>query len=166
MEVPRRSLIAVIGPGEASATEEEAAHAVGAGLARGGWSLVCGGLGGVMAAAARGHRTAPRPAGVVALGILPGQDPSTANDWVDIALPTGLGEGRNLLVVRAARAVVAVGGAYGTLSEIALALRAGTPVIGIRTWELARGGRPDPGIVVAADPQEAVEHVARALAAD
>jgi predicted Rossmann-fold nucleotide-binding protein len=70
-------------------------------------------------------------------------------------VPTGLGEARNALVVRAADAVVAVGGAYGTLSEIALALKTGTPVVGLRTWELARGGRPDDGVTRASSADEA-----------
>jgi uncharacterized protein (TIGR00725 family) len=94
--------------------------------------VVCGGLGGAMEAACRG---AKRASGTT-VGILPGDDRGAANEFVDVALATGLGEARNALVVRAADALVAVGGAFGTLSEIALALRTGTPVIGLRTWEL------------------------------
>ncbi len=78
-------------------------------------------------------------------------------------MPTGLGEGRNVLVVRAADAVVAVGGAYGTLSEIALALRAGLPVIGLRTWSLVRDGKVDPGIQVASSATDAVDRALRAI---
>lgn len=92
--------------------------------------MVCGGLGGVMAAACRGARAG----GGITVGLLPGIDRADANRWVDVAIPTGLGEARNVLVVRAADAVVAVGGAFGTLSEIALALKTGTPVVGLRTW--------------------------------
>jgi uncharacterized protein (TIGR00725 family) len=106
-----------------------------------------------MEAACRGARTA----GGTTVGILPGSDRAQANPYVDIALPTGLGEVRNALVVRAADAVIAVGGAYGTLSEIALALRAGTPVVGLDTWELVRRGRPDQSVIQAGDPHAAVE---------
>jgi uncharacterized protein (TIGR00725 family) len=104
-----------------------------------------------MAAASRGAKDGQGST----IGILPGADRADANPWVDVAVPTGLGEGRNLLVVRAADAVVAVAGEFGTLSEIALALRAGTPVIGLRTWELARDGRPVDAIVVASTPADA-----------
>ena len=121
--------------------------------------LVCGGLGGVMEAACRGARSR----GGETVGLLPGEDREAANGWVRLAIPTGLGEGRNLLVVRAADGVVAVGGGWGTPSEIALALRAGRPVVGLGTWELRRKGEPVPGILVAADPRAAV---AMALAAD
>src|SRR6185436_14163925 len=116
--------IAVAGPGEASPEECEVAEAVGRELGSRGVVVVCGGLGGVMEAACRGAKEA----GGMTVGILPGDDRSAANRFVDAAIPTGLGEGRNVLVVRAADAVIAVGGAYGTLSEIALALKAGKRV--------------------------------------
>jgi uncharacterized protein (TIGR00725 family) len=109
------------------------------------------------AAACRGAQGA----GGTTVGILPGADRREANPYVDVAIPTGLGELRNGLVVRAADAVIAVAGEYGTLSEIGFALKTGTPVVGLGTWELGRGGERDPGIVVAADPADAVE---RALA--
>jgi len=145
--------VGVIGPGRADAHQAGAAEAVGEGLARAGAVLVCGGLGGVMEAACRGARRA----GGATLGLLPGADRSEANQHVEVAVPTGLGEARNALVVRASDALVAVGGGYGTLSEIALALRAGTTVVGLETWSLSRpGGEPD-GIVRAATPAEAVE---------
>ena len=147
--------IAVVGPGDASAEEAGAAEAVGRGLAAAGAVVVCGGLGGVMAAACRGAKEA----GGTTLGILPGTDRAAANPWVDVAVATGLGEARNALVVRAADALVAVGGGYGTLSEVALALKAGKPVIGIGTWDL--GGDPDP-IVRTEGPEAAA---AMALAA-
>ena len=124
--------VAVVGPGEASEAELEAAEQVGRGLAEYGAVVVCGGLGGVMEAACRGAREA----GGLTVGILPGRDRQAANQWVQVALPTGLGELRNGLVVRAAEVVVAVGGAYGTLSEVALALKTGVPVIGLSTWEI------------------------------
>jgi uncharacterized protein (TIGR00725 family) len=128
--VPR--YVAVVGPGDASAAELEDAEAVGRGLAEAGATLVCGGLGGVMAAACRGAVGA----GGMTVGILPGSDRAAANEWVRVAIPTGIGELRNGLVVRAADVVVAVGGAYGTLSEVALALKTGVPVIGLGTWEI------------------------------
>lgn len=124
--------MAVIGPGDASAAVAADAEAVGAALAAGGAVVVCGGLGGAMEAACRGAKGA----GGTTVGILPGADRRAANRWVDVALATGLGEARNALVVRSADAVVAVGGGYGTLSEIALAVKAGRPVIGLGTWDI------------------------------
>jgi uncharacterized protein (TIGR00725 family) len=142
----------VIGPGDGVSAEElEAAEEVGRLLAEGGAILVCGGLGGVMEAACRGARSA----GGLTLGILPGRDRREANRYVEVAVATGLGEARNALVVRSADAVVAVGGAYGTLSEIALALKGGTPVVGLGTWELARGGVADTGVIRADSAAEA-----------
>ena len=148
-----QTYVAVVGPGEADAEQIEAAEAVGRGLAERGALVVCGGPGGVMAAACRGARSA----GGLAIGLLPGIDRAEGNEWLTVAIPTGLGELRNGLVVRAADVVIAVGGAYGTLSEIALALRVGTPVVGLATWELAKGGRPVDAIVRAATAAEAVD---------
>jgi uncharacterized protein (TIGR00725 family) len=157
--VPRSApYIAVIGPGrDASAEELAAAEEAGAAIADGGATLVCGGLGGVMEAACRGARSR----GGLTVGLLPGTDRSDANGWVVMALPTGLGEGRNALVVRAADAVVAIGGGWGTLSEIALALRADVPVLGVRTWELARGGEPVAGVRGVDDAATAVAEALR-----
>jgi uncharacterized protein (TIGR00725 family) len=132
-----------------SEEEPEAAEEVGRELARAGAVLVCGGGGGVMAAACRGAKDE----GGTTLGILPGDDRSAANPWVDVAVATGLGEVRNALVVRASDALIAVAGGYGTLSEIALALRDGVPVFGLGTWEID-------GVVATASPADAV---ARAL---
>jgi uncharacterized protein (TIGR00725 family) len=147
--------VAVVGSGEAPREEREVAEAVGRGLATRGAVVVCGGLGGVMEAACRGARGA----GGTTVGILPGLDRAAANEYVDVAIATGLGEARNALVVRAVDALVAVGGSWGTLSEIALALRTGVPVVGVGTWETLRGGEPVEGIVPAAGPAEAVEAV-------
>ncbi len=122
------------------------AEEVGRLLARRGAVVVCGGLGGVMEAACRGARGE----GGTTIGILPGLDRGAANPHVSVAVPTGLGEARNALVVRAADTLIAVGGAYGTLSEIALALKAGKPVVGLGTWEID-GVRPAEG------PEAAVE---------
>jgi uncharacterized protein (TIGR00725 family) len=144
--------IAVIGAGTASAAECEWAEEVGRRIAHAGAVLVCGGLGGVMEAACRGARAA----GGTTIGILPGTDRHEANDHVDVAIPTGIGEARNVVVVATADAVVAVGGEFGTLSEIALALKAGIPVIGLATWELARAGALVPGVVSASDAANAV----------
>jgi uncharacterized protein (TIGR00725 family) len=144
--------VAVAGPGEASAGEAEAAEAVGRELAGRGAVLVCGGLGGAMEAACRGAKER----GGTTVGILPGLDRSAGNPWLDVAIPTGLGEGRNVLVVRAADALIAVSGGYGTLSEIALALKAGTPVSGLGSWEIE-------GVEPAADAVQAVEAALRRL---
>jgi uncharacterized protein (TIGR00725 family) len=145
--------VAVVGPGDASAAEAEAAEAVGRELAGRGAVLVCGGLGGAMEAACRGAKQA----GGTTLGILPGLDRTAANAWLDVALATGLGEARNALVVRAADAVIAVAGGYGTLSEIALALKGGKPVAGVDSWEIE-------GVDAAPDARQAVETVLRGLA--
>jgi uncharacterized protein (TIGR00725 family) len=112
-----------------------------------------------MEAACRGAREA----GGATLGILPGLDRAEANPWVEVAVPTGLGEARNTLVVRAADALIAVGGEWGTLSEIALALAAGKPVVGVGTWELARRGEPVEAIRRAASGAEAARLALEAL---
>jgi uncharacterized protein (TIGR00725 family) len=144
--------VAVVGAGAADDDVCRAAEAVGRGLAQRGAVLVCGGLGGVMEAACRGARGV----GGITVGILPGDDRADANTYVDVAIATGLGEARNALVVRAADSLVAVSGGYGTLSEIALALRVGTPVVGVGTWALSPPGDPagDPVLRVD-DPDEA-----------
>ncbi len=151
--------IAVSGGGEADDVACRMAEDVGRELARRGAVVVTGGLGGAMAAACRGAKAE----GGTTIGILPSDDRADANPWVDTAVPTGLGEGRNALVVRAADAVIAVAGEFGTLSEIALALKLGKPVVGLGTWELARGGHPEDAVVAAATPAEAAE-AAMALA--
>jgi uncharacterized protein (TIGR00725 family) len=143
--------VAVVGPGQATPEQEQVAEQIGRELARERAIVVCGGLGGVMAAACRGAADA----GGLTVGLLPGIDRGTANQWVQVALPTGLGELRNGLIIRSADAVIAVGGAHGTLSEIALALKTGVPVIGLQTWEID-------GIQTADTPGDAV---ARALKA-
>ena len=145
--------IGVIGAGIADAATLAVAEEVGRLLARGGALLVCGGLGGVMEAACRGAK-AERGTTV---GILPGTDRSEANAWVDVAIPSGLGEARNTLVVRAADVLVAIGGEFGTLSEIAFALKTGKPVVGIDTWELSRRGVAATEVVRASTPAQAVE---------
>lgn len=144
--------IAVIGAGQCSTNEALWAEEVGRRIAEGGATLVCGGLGGVMEAACRGAQAA----GGLTVGILPGLDRSDANPHLGLALPTGLGEARNTLVVRSAQAVIAIGGEYGTLSEIAFALRARTPVVGLKTWQLARDDTIETHFHQATSPSEAV----------
>src|SRR4051812_21125694 len=163
--LPRRlprmgAYVAVVGGGAASGDEERAAEEVGRALAAAGAVVVCGGLGGVMEAACRGAKEG----GGTTIGILPGASRADANPYVDVAIATGLGELRNGLIVRAVDALVAVGGEFGTLSEIALALKAGKPVIGLGTWELARGGEPVDAIVRAASADDAVTRVLAACA--
>lgn len=152
-----RPQIAVVGPGEAGAELLATAEQVGARLAEAGAALVCGGLGGVMEAACRGAREA----GGLTVGLLPGTDRLAANPFVEVEIPTGLGEARNALVARAGEAMIAVGGGYGTLAEIALALKARTPVVGISTWELAP---PGPAVDEVERAESAAEAVERALA--
>jgi len=150
-------VIGVIGESEFSDPAHEAlAEEVGRRVAEAGAVLVCGGLTGVMEAACRGARRA----GGRTIGILPGTDRAEANPFVDVAVATGMGQARNAIIVLTADAVVAIGGGYGTLSEIGLALRFGRPVIGLRTWEAGRGERRVP-VVAAASPEDAVR---RALA--
>jgi uncharacterized protein (TIGR00725 family) len=137
--------IAVIGPSEATDEELARAETVGRMLGEAGAVVVCGGLGGVMEAAARGAAGA----GAVVVGLLPGRDRRDANPHVTVVIATGMGEMRNALVVRSVDAVIAVGGAYGTLSEIAFALRTGVPVVGLGTWDLD-------DVIDAPDPEAAV----------
>jgi uncharacterized protein (TIGR00725 family) len=153
MLVSRVPYVAVIGAGEASSQELALAEEVGAGLAALGAVVVTGGLGGVMEAACRGARSERGHT----LGILPGADRDAANGWVEIAVATGLGELRNGLVVRASDAVVAVGGAHGTLSEIAFALKLGRPVVGLGTWAVH-------GVRHVSTPAEALAAVGALLA--
>ena len=146
-------IIAVIGAGRCSEGVAQVAESVGRELARRGATLVCGGLGGVMEAACRGAKSE----GGLTIGILPGFSRHEANPHVDIPVVTGLGEARNVIVVRTSQAVIAVDGEYGTLSEIAYALKLGIPVVGLSTWQLAKEGRQVSAIVEAATPGEAVD---------
>jgi uncharacterized protein (TIGR00725 family) len=131
MTASKRALrIAVCAPGSASDEELTLAGAIGRLLAERRCTLVCGGLGGAMAAACRGAKEA----GGVTIGIIPGYDDRAANPWVDHVICTGLGQARNALVAATGEAVIAVGGGWGTLSEIALALRLGRPVVLLGDW--------------------------------
>jgi uncharacterized protein (TIGR00725 family) len=144
--------VAVCGADPCPPQMEALAEEVGRRLALAGAVLVCGGGGGVMEAASRG---AAGEGGIV-VGILPTTDRSYGNPNLTVAIPTGLGEARNVLIVRAADALIAVGGEFGTLSEIAFALKTGVPVVGLRTWELAKEGRPVEAFVRAGTAEEAV----------
>jgi hypothetical protein len=152
MQSLRRPIVAVVGSGSCSPEEAALAEAVGRGLAEGGATLICGGLEGVMAAAARGARSA----GGVTIAVLPGSSTADANPYIDIPIATGMGEARNLILVRTASAVIAIGGEFGTLSEIAFALKLGRPVIGLDTWELSKQGHANDSILRAGTPEEAV----------
>ncbi|MFU8795827.1 MAG: TIGR00725 family protein [Dehalococcoidia bacterium] len=146
--------VAVIGDSVCSEQEARLAETVGELLAQRGAVVVCGGLGGVMEAVCRGAKSR----GGLTVGILPGDDPEAANRWVDVPVVTGMGEARNALVVKSARAVIAIGGGYGTLSEIAHALKNHIPVIGLNTWSLSRQGGSDDSIIRVDRAVEAVEH--------
>ena len=148
----KKKFIAVIGGGQTSAREAKLAEEVVSELARQGAILVCGGLGGVMEAACRGAQSE----GGITIGILPGESRRAANPSVQIPIVTGMGYARNLAVVKSAQAVIAIGGSYGTLSEIGHALQSGIPVIGLNTWSLSQNGKPDNSIIPAQNPAEAV----------
>ncbi len=132
VNTPAGPYVAVVGPGAAAGEAYERAREVGRLVAGRGGIVVCGGLGGVMEAAARGAREG----GGTAIGILPDEDRHRANGYLSFSVPTGVGQARNLAVVCSGDAVVAVGGGYGTLSEVGLALRVGRPVVSLGGWEL------------------------------
>ena len=130
------------------------AETVGREIAKHGKMLVCGGLGGVMQAACKGARAE----GGITIGILPGSETSTANPYVSVPVATGIGVARNVIIVRTADAVVAVDGSYGTLSEIAIALNLGKPVIALKSWDLPKAGKVSKDLfTVANDPHSAVQ---------
>lgn len=142
----RATIIGVIGASQPTPSGYAAALEVGRRIARGGGVLVCGGLGGVMEAASRGSA---EQEGLV-LGILPGPEPSEANPFVTLAVPTNMGHARNVIIAHTARVLIAVEGSFGTLSEMAVALKLGRPVIGLRSpYDL-------PGLLRAESPEEAV----------
>ncbi len=151
----KRTFIAVVGAGAGScdARIAKVAELVGREVAKAGAVLVCGGLGGVMQAACFGASEE----GGLTIGLLPTNTRDSANPYVQVAIATGLGEARNALITRTADAVIAVGGEFGTLSEIGLALKMGKPVVGIDTWELAKGGQPSSAIRRASTAEEAVK---------
>ena len=146
-------LIAVIGGGQCSKQEARLAETLGRMIAKHGAILVCGGLGGVMEAACKGAISE----GGTTIGILPGDNRQTANPYVQIPIATSIGYARNVAVVKSAQAVIAVGGSYGTLSEIGHALQSGIPVIGLNSWSICRNGEQDNSIILAQSPATAVD---------
>ncbi len=148
-----KKVVAVIGGGQCSKEDARVAEEVGRELAKKGVILVCGGLGGVMEAACRGASTE----GGITVGILPGENRQAANPYVQIPIVTGMSYARNVIVVKSAQAVIAIGGSYGTLSEIAHALQSGIPVIGLNTWSLSQNAQQDKSIIPAQNPGEAVD---------
>lgn len=147
--------IAVCGTSQPDGALATIAEEVGLGLARSGAVVLCGGLAGVMEAACRGARQADG----LTVGLLPFKNARTANPYIVLPIATGLGEARNVLLINSAEAVIAIGGGWGTLSEIALARRAGLAVFGLHTWE------PSGSVSLAEAVASAEEAVARALAA-
>lgn len=149
-------IISVIGSSNAKPEHLVLAEEVGKELAKRNIYVACGGLTGVMEAVCRGAKAV----GGTTIGILPGRSSSEANNYVDIPIVTTMGYARNVIVVSTGEAVIAVGGAFGTLSEIAYALGYGIPVVGLKTWSLSVKGDGDPivdGIIEARDPVDAVE---------
>lgn len=140
-----RPFVGVIGSGECDARLEERAERLGRALGRMGAVVVCGGLSGVMAAVCRGAKFE----GGFTIGVLPGSERRAANPYVDCAIATGMGEARNLIIIRTADILVAVGGSYGTLSELGFALKMGKRVLGIDTWEI-------PGVQMVNDIDEVI----------
>ncbi|MFN3396495.1 MAG: TIGR00725 family protein [Thermodesulfovibrionales bacterium] len=143
-----KKIIAIIGAGRAEGDLLKIAEKVGRLVAERNAILVCGGLGGVMEAAAKGAKEA----GGTTIGILPSDRKDQANPYIDIPIPTGFGDGRNVIIIRTADAVIAVGGEYGTLSEIAFALKAGKPVAGIKSWDIN-------GIIKADNDEDAINKI-------
>ncbi len=156
-----KRFVAIIGGGQCSREEARLAEEVGRELAKQGAILVCGGLGGVMEAACKGASSE----GGLTIGILPGDSRRPANRYVQIPIVTGMGYARNLAVVKSAQAVIAIGGNYGTLSEISHALQSGIPVIGLNTWSLSRNNRQDNSIILAQNPADAVSKALNAITA-
>ena len=145
----RSFYIGVIGAGVCPDITYNMARDVGFEIGKKGWTLICGGLGGVMEGAAKGCTEA----GGMTIGLLPGLNRDAANPYIRVPIPTGLGDGRNLLLVRASDILVAISGGHGTLSEIALALKAEKPVIGLETW------RNINGITYATDYRDAIQNI-------
>ncbi len=145
--------VGVVGAGTCAEKLYQAAYAVGRHIARRGAILICGGLGGVMEGAAKGAFDH----GGLTVGILPGSDADSANPYVKLPIPTGLGHARNILVVQSSQVVVAIDGQMGTLSEIAIALKLGIPVIGYKSWEV------DPKMIRADSIETVLRHIDEVL---
>jgi uncharacterized protein (TIGR00725 family) len=152
-------IVGVIGANNCESPLYDLAYAVGEQLAQHRFTLICGGLGGVMTAACQGAKAA----GGRTIGVLPSNDRKSANPWVDAAIATGMGEARNAIIVNSAAALIAIAGGYGTLSEIAFALRAKKPIIGLQSWALSLPGETQPLIPTATTAEEAVNWVVKQL---
>ncbi len=142
----RKPVIAVLGGSVCNERTFRIAESVGEGIAARGGILICGGRTGVMEASCRGAKNR----GGLTIGVLPGSDKSAGNRYLDVILPTGMGNARNVIIVSAADAAIAIDGSHGTLSEIAFCLKLGIPLVGISTWRI------DSAIVEASDPLDAV----------
>ena len=145
-------IIGVVGASIASQADIENAYEIGKGIAQAGFVLICGGLTGVMEAVAKGAKEA----GGLTIGIVPSYERSDANPYIDIPIATGLGHARNVIIAATADALIAVGGEYGTLSEIAFALKMGKPVISLSSWDI-------PGVIKVKDPSEALSTLLEVL---
>ena len=145
--------VGVIGAGDCSPDAYDIACELGRLIGENEWVLVCGGLGGVMEGAAKGCFET----GGMTVGFLPGEQRGQANPYISLPIPTGMGEGRNLLIVRASDVLIAIAGGYGTLSEIGLALKIGKPVVGLKTWPGIDG------IEYVRTPREAIDRATRYL---
>ncbi len=155
-------IIAVIGSSKADSEITKLAEEVGSEIAKRGAAVVCGGLMGVMEAVCRGARRE----GGLTIGIIPSDDKNDANPYVQIPIVTGMGMGRNVMLVKSADVIIAVGGEFGTLSEIAHALNIGKPVIGLRTWHLEKAReKPIPNLIFANDPKQAVDIAMKSISA-
>jgi uncharacterized protein (TIGR00725 family) len=150
--VKKKKIIGVIGSASCPASVAEIAYIVGKEIARREAILLCGGMGGVMEAACKGAKEG----GGLTVGILPGNK-ENANPFVDIPITTGMGEARNVIVARSCDAIIAIAGKYGTLSELAFALRFDVPVVGIATWNI------DIPILKAKNPKQAVDMAFEAI---
>jgi uncharacterized protein (TIGR00725 family) len=153
MSQNQKKFISIIGGFPCSAEEASMAEAVGRELARRSAILICGGEGGVMESACKGAQAE----GGITIGVLPGNSRKTANPYVTVPIVTGIGAARNIIVVKSAQAVIAIGGGYGTLSEISFALKNGIPVIGLNTWAFSRNNQPDRSVIITEDPLAAVD---------
>jgi len=149
----KKTHIGVIGAGECSLEIYNQANELGYLIGKNDWVLFCGGMGGVMEGVAKGCYKA----GGMTVGILPGKEKDSANPFITLSIPTGLGEGRNLLVVRGSDMVVSIAGGYGTLSEIGLALKIGKKVVGLKTWPGIDG------VDYVETPEQAIDMVAKYL---
>jgi uncharacterized protein (TIGR00725 family) len=145
--------IAIIGARSCDAEVSVLAEQMGLLLAENGYNLICGGLGGVMEAVCKGARSKNG----ITIGILPGNNPGDANQYVDIPIATGIGVSRNLIIIHSAVAVIAISGGFGTLSELAFALQLEKPVIGLGTWEISEA------VIKASDPGDAIEKLKKLL---